>query len=98
PALFPLSLRDALPIYGGTVHISIEGVDIDALPPNPTFDHSRPVPVTVSIIPGPVFRLGSVRFEGDAAGRDPADYDLVPGGEAGSDRKSTRLNSSHVKI
>ncbi|WP_395516372.1 autotransporter assembly complex protein TamA [Pseudorhizobium flavum] len=70
--------------YGGTVHISIEGVDIDALPPNPTFDHSRPVPVTVSIIPGPVFKLGSVRFEGDAAGRDPADYDLVPGGEAGS--------------
>ena len=70
--------------YGGTVDIAIDGVDIDALPPNPTFDHSRPVPVTVTVVPGPVFTLGSVRFEGDAAGRSPADYDLVPGGEAGS--------------
>ncbi|WJR69486.1 autotransporter assembly complex family protein [Neorhizobium sp. CSC1952] len=70
--------------YGGTVHISVAGTDIDSLPPNPTFDHSRPVPVTVRIDPGPVFKLGSIRFEGDATGRDPAKYDLVPGGEAGS--------------
>lgn len=70
--------------YGGIVQISVAGTDIDRLPPNPTFDHSAPVPVTVSIVPGPVFKLGSVRFEGDAAGRDPEQYDLVPGGEAGS--------------
>ncbi|MGK9053308.1 autotransporter assembly complex protein TamA [Neorhizobium petrolearium] len=70
--------------YGGTVHISVAGTDIDSLPPNPTFDHSHPVPVTVRIDPGPVFKLGSIRFEGDATGRDPAKYDLVPGGEAGS--------------
>ena len=70
--------------YGGTVHISIQGTDLDSLPPIPTFDHSRPVPVTVTIVPGPVFTLGSVRFDGDAAGRNPADYDLIPGGEAGS--------------
>ncbi|WP_245480420.1 autotransporter assembly complex family protein [Neorhizobium sp. NCHU2750] len=70
--------------YGGVVTISIAGNDIDKLPPNPSFDHSKPVPVTVSIRPGPVFKLGSVRLEGDAAGLNPADYDLKPGGEAGS--------------
>lgn len=70
--------------YGGTVRIAIQGVDIDDLPPNPSFDHSQPVPVSIDIVPGPVFTLGSVRFEGDAAGRDPADYDLVAGGPAGS--------------
>jgi translocation and assembly module TamA len=70
--------------YGGTVQISVAGTDIDALPPTPTFDHAAPVPVTVRIVPGPVFRLGSIKFEGDAAGRNPADYDLEPGGEAGS--------------
>ena len=70
--------------YGGTVDISIAGTDIDQLPPNPTFDHSGPVPVTVTVNPGPVFRLGTVRLEGDAAGRDPSAYDLAPGGEAGS--------------
>ncbi|MFB9947862.1 autotransporter assembly complex family protein [Rhizobium puerariae] len=70
--------------YGGTVHISVAGTDIDHLPPNPAFDHASPVPVTVRIDPGPVFKLGSVRFDGDAAGRDPSKYDLVPGGGAGS--------------
>jgi translocation and assembly module TamA len=70
--------------YGGTVQITVAGTDIDSLPPNPTFDHSAPVPVAVRIDPGPVFHLGKVRFDGDAAGRNPEDYDLVPGGEAGS--------------
>lgn len=70
--------------YGGTVHISIQGTDIDKLPPNPSFDHSRPVPVSINIVPGPVFTLGSIRFEGDAASRNPADYDLVEGEAAGS--------------
>lgn len=70
--------------YGGTVHITIAGTDLDALPPNPTFDHSSPVPVTVRIDPGPAFRLGSVHFEGDAAGRNPHDYKLDPGTVVGS--------------
>ncbi|MBW6423883.1 autotransporter assembly complex protein TamA [Rhizobium sp. XQZ8] len=70
--------------YGGTVKVSVNGTDIDRLPPNPTFDHSKPVPVTVSIDPGPLFKLGSIRFDGDLKGRNPEDYDLVPGGEAGS--------------
>ncbi|RWX75191.1 outer membrane protein assembly factor [Neorhizobium lilium] len=70
--------------YGGTVHITVAGTDIDQLPPNPTFDHSGPIPVAVRIDPGPLFHIGTVRFEKDAAGRNPADYGLLPGGEAGS--------------
>eukprot|EP00913_Durusdinium_trenchii_P019336 g18177.t1 len=70
--------------YGGVVNISIAGTGIDQLPPNPSFDHSQPVPVVVNIEPGPVFKLGSVRFDGDAKGKNPADYDLEAGGDAGS--------------
>ncbi|HEX2146199.1 MAG TPA: outer membrane protein assembly factor, partial [Pseudorhizobium sp.] len=70
--------------YGGTVEITIDGRNLDDLPVNPTFDHSRPVLVTISVSPGPVFTLGSIRFEGDAAGRNPEDYDLVVGEVAGS--------------
>ncbi len=70
--------------YGGTVRITIDGQDLDQLPVNPTFDHSRPVPVAIAVSPGPTFTLGSVRFEGDAAGRNPADYDLIVGEQAGS--------------
>ncbi len=70
--------------YGGIVNITIAGQDIDRLPPNPTFDRSKPIPVTVSVEPGPVFTLGKITMLGDAAGRDPAEYDLVPDGKAGS--------------
>lgn len=70
--------------YGGVVTITIDGRNIDDLPPNPTFDRSGPIPVTVDITPGPVFRVREVQFGGDAADRNPADYDLAPGAEAGS--------------
>lgn len=70
--------------YGGVVQISIAGTDIEQLPPNPSFSHSGPVPVTITITPGPVFTLGSVKLEGDAAGRDMSAYGLAPGGDAGS--------------
>lgn len=70
--------------YGGVVRISIAGTDLDRLPPNPVFDHSRPVPVTVTVEPGPVFTLGRIDLKGDAAGLDPSVYKLEPGGSAGS--------------
>ncbi|MGV8937426.1 MAG: autotransporter assembly complex protein TamA [Allorhizobium sp.] len=70
--------------YGGVVTISINGVDLDALPPNPTFDHSAPVPVSIRVEPGAVFTLGAVTLDGDAAGLDPAAFDLVVGGDASS--------------
>lgn len=70
--------------YGGVVTVTIGGRNIDDLPPNPKFDRSGPVPVTLRVEPGPVFTLGDIRFEGDAARLDPGRYDLRPGGDAGS--------------
>ncbi|MFD1746452.1 autotransporter assembly complex family protein [Rhizobium helianthi] len=70
--------------YGGVVRITIDGQDLDRLPPIPEFDHSRPVPVVVTIEPGPEFTLGQVRFEGDAASIPPEDVGLKPGQKAGS--------------
>lgn len=70
--------------YGGVVTVTINGRAIDDLPPDPAFDRSAPVPVTVRIDPGPLFVLGDVRLEGDAARLDPADYDLKAGADAGS--------------
>ncbi|NRP16836.1 Translocation and assembly module TamA [Ensifer adhaerens] len=70
--------------YGGTVAIQINGQNLDSLPPDPSFPNGQPVPVTVTVKPGPVFTLGSVKFDGDAAGLNPADYDLVPGARADS--------------
>lgn len=70
--------------YGGVVTITVDGRNIDDLPPNPTFSHKGPVPVTVSVAAGPVFKVREVQFGGDAANRNPADYDLAPGDTAGS--------------
>ncbi|OCP18185.1 MULTISPECIES: autotransporter assembly complex family protein [unclassified Ensifer] len=72
--------------YGGTVAIRINGQDIDSLPPDPAFPDGQAIPVTVNVTPGPVFSLGSVKFEGDAAGLNPADYDLALGTRADSTR------------
>ncbi len=70
--------------YGGVVTVTVNGVDIDKLPPAPEFPGNGPVSVDVRIEPGPAFTLGRVTFAGDAAGRDPAAYDLAPGGNASS--------------
>ncbi|MCM2402405.1 autotransporter assembly complex protein TamA [Rhizobium sp. S153] len=70
--------------YGGIVTVTIAGQNLDALPPNPSFDRSTPVPVSVRIDPGPLFTIGDVTLEGDAARLDPGTYDLRPGGPAGS--------------
>lgn len=70
--------------YGGVVSVTIDGQDIDALPPIPTFARNGPIPVVVRVDPGPAFSLGTVSLEGDATGLDPSVYDLVPGGPAGS--------------
>ncbi|AYG60759.1 autotransporter assembly complex protein TamA [Rhizobium jaguaris] len=70
--------------YGGVVTITVNGTNIDALPPNPSFSRSQPVAVTVSVDPGPIFTLGKISLLGDAKSLDPAQYGLVPGGDAGS--------------
>jgi translocation and assembly module TamA len=70
--------------YGGVVTVTVNGTNIDDLPPNPTFPRSKPVPVMVTIDPGPVFVLGKIRFLGGASTLDPATYGLTPGGDASS--------------
>ena len=68
--------------YGAVVRITIAGQEIDRLPPVPVFDHSQPVPVVVTVEPGPEFALGKVTLEGDAAGIDPKSVGLEPGKKA----------------
>lgn len=70
--------------YGAVVRITIAGQDIDRLPPIPVFDKSQPVPVVVTVEPGPEFKLGQVTLEGDAAGIEPKSVGLEPGNKAGS--------------
>ena len=70
--------------YGGVVKVTVNGQDLDALPPNPEFNARGAIPVTISVEPGPVFTFGEIAFSGDAEGRNPADYGLVAGARADS--------------
>lgn len=70
--------------YGGVVKVTVDGQDLDQLPPNPEFPDRGAIPVTITVEPGPVFTFGDIVFSGDAEGRNAADYGLVPGGRADS--------------
>ncbi|MGR6468209.1 autotransporter assembly complex protein TamA [Rhizobium sp. PAMB 3182] len=70
--------------YGGVVTVTINGRDIDQIGPTESFDRTSTPKVVISVDPGPVFKIGKVAFEGDAQRLDPANYDLVPGGDASS--------------
>src|SRR5690349_19675553 len=69
--------------YDGVVTIAIDGRSIDELPPDADFG-AGPVPVTITVAPGAVFTLGETRLKGDAANLEPANFGLIPGGNAGS--------------
>ncbi|MEP9388758.1 autotransporter assembly complex family protein [Mesorhizobium sp. KR9-304] len=69
--------------YDGVVTIAIDGRSIDDLPPDADFG-AGPVPVTITIDPGAVFTLGEIALGGDAADLAPAEFGLIPGGDAGS--------------
>ncbi|QFI67833.1 autotransporter assembly complex protein TamA [Sinorhizobium alkalisoli] len=69
--------------YGGVVSIQINGQDIETLPPDPSFPDGA-VPVAVWVTPGPVFTLGRVTLQGDAAQFAPSAYGLTPGARANS--------------
>lgn len=71
--------------YDGVVEIRIAGRPLDDLPPDTEFG-AGPVPVTISVQPGMVFKLGDVRLAGDAADLLPSEFGLEPGGDAGSAR------------
>ncbi len=70
--------------YGAVVTVTVNGIDLTELPPNPAFNRAQPVPVTVRIDPGPKFALGTVDFRGDAARFSPDAFGLGPGADAGS--------------
>ncbi|MDO9418042.1 autotransporter assembly complex protein TamA [Pararhizobium sp.] len=70
--------------YGGVVTVTVNGQDIDTLAPDPEFPDGQPVPVTITVTPGPVFSVGNVRFDGDVTDRNPSDYGLAPGTRADS--------------
>ena len=70
--------------YDGLADIFIEGKNIADLPPDATFDTSGPVPVSIRVVPGPVYTLGRVDVSTGGVPVDPAKYDLKPGAPAGS--------------
>lgn len=70
--------------YGAVVNVTVAGTPIDELPPVPEFPRDTPVPVTVSVEPGPVFTIGSVSLTGDATKFDPSAYGLDIGAQANS--------------
>jgi translocation and assembly module TamA len=70
--------------YGAIVNVSVAGTPIDELPPVPEFPRDAPVPVEISVEPGPVFTIGTVSLTGDATQFDPAAYGLEIGAQANS--------------
>jgi translocation and assembly module TamA len=70
--------------YDGTIDIRIAGRSLDEIPPDAEFSQTGPVPVTVRVTPGQVFRLGAIDVRGDAGGIMPARFGLIPGAPAGS--------------
>jgi translocation and assembly module TamA len=71
--------------YGAVVTIRVDGTEVEQLPPVPAFPRDKPVPVTITVDPGPVFTVADVRFVGDAAKFNPDDYGLARGQDAKSD-------------
>ncbi|MBX3569123.1 MAG: outer membrane protein assembly factor [Rhizobiaceae bacterium] len=69
--------------YEGVVDIRIEGRSIDELPPDAQFG-GEPIPVSINVNAGPLFKLGQVELKGDAAGLSPTEFGLEQGGDAGS--------------
>ncbi|ADZ71218.1 autotransporter assembly complex protein TamA [Polymorphum gilvum] len=75
--------------YGGTVDIRLGGVPLQRALDSGDIPDARPVPVTIAVDAGPIFRFGAVRIEtrGAAAGAistDPAFWGLAPGAAADS--------------
>lgn len=66
--------------YGGTVDVTVAGKDLDSVDLDPERRVAHPVPVTVTIRPGALFRFGATKITLAGGGTEnPADYDLIPG-------------------
>ncbi len=64
--------------YGGSVAIAIQGTPVEAM--RPDTELPDPVPVTVSVDPGPLFHFGDIRITG-----------MPPGPMTREDRKALQL-------
>src|SRR5690606_41883439 len=98
PSLYNLSLHDALPIFASAVGGASEMTGLaeryGARPDLVASAHGLRVLMVVVIIP---FAFEALGFSGEQAGAVVRpDFLNLPG--LALDRKSTRLNSSHVKI
>ncbi len=77
--------------YAGTVDIRIAGVSLEAALRMPSLPGPRPVPVTITVDPGPQFTFADVAVQGtsgtagDALG-SPSSYGLVSGDIANSEK------------
>lgn len=69
--------------YSGEVFISIDGHELHDVSPFAPID-TRPVPVTVTVRPGPPFVFGEVSAYPLPPGKTLADYGLIPGEPANS--------------
>src|SRR5690606_41052259 len=98
PASSTFSLHDALPIFGGVEVVEVAPGDyVVAAPPAPATVAALTAWLAEHDLPLGDLRAGRQRLEDvylRLTGQQPSAAD--PPGEA--DRKSTRLNSSHVKI
>ena len=70
--------------YGAVVSISIDGRDLNNLPPTAEFQVQDIVPITVEIMAGKEFRFGKTELKGDGVGISLADYGIVSNGAASS--------------
>jgi translocation and assembly module TamA len=79
--------------YAGTVNIRVAGLDLQQALAAPSLPGPRPVPVTISVDPGPLFTFGSIAIapaDDAAQGADTvlegASYGLVSGETANSEK------------
>src|SRR5699024_12787452 len=93
--MYALSLHDALPISTGAAEVDAHEVGLTILDPLKDLDEVAYMRFAS------VYRNFSSLEDFDAAIqslRRHRDAAVAAGGEGGEDRKSTRLNSSHVSI
>lgn len=72
--------------YGGLVTIKLAGRGLADLPPDSDLSAFAPVPVEITVTPGPQFTFGTVRIaSSNEANLEPAAFGLTTGATAGSE-------------
>jgi len=81
--------------YGGVVRVRVAGRPLEDLPPDTDLTSFEPVPVEITVVPGPQFTFGTVRLEGgEGADLDPVTFGLIEGFPA----RSTTILDAENKI